>query len=359
MAQTTNSQVIRSYAAKEKGATPAPWQYEPRKPRRDDVSIEILYCGVCHSDLHIVENDWGSSSYPVVPGHEIIGRVTEIGPEVSKFKIGDIVGVGCMVDSCRECSSCKKGLEQYCAETVWTYNSKDRHDGKTTYGGYSEKIIVSEAFVVIIPDNLDPAKAAPILCAGITTYSPLRHVGIKKGDKVGIVGMGGLGHMGIKFAKAMGAEVTLFTRSENKIEEGKRHGAAHCVISTDAKQMEQAARSLDYILDTVPVEHDLNPYTACLKVDGVHILVGQVTPLDTPVRADILIMGRRSILGSVIGGIQETQEVLNFCAEKGIYCEVEMLDIRNIGEAYERMKRSDVRYRFVIDIATLKEETSQ
>lgn len=354
MKQTKTSRIIRAYASEERGATPAPWQYEPRLPRRDDVSIEILYCGVCHSDIHIVENDWGSSTYPVVPGHEIIGRVTEVGPEVGKFKIGDIVGVGCMVDSCRECSSCEKGLEQYCAEPIWTYNSKDRHDGKTTYGGYSEKIIVSEAFVVTIPDSLDPAKAAPILCAGITTYSPLRYVGVKAGDKVGVVGMGGLGHMGIKFARAMGAEVTLFTRSESKIEEGKRHGATHCVVSTDEKQMEAAAGSMNYILDTVPVEHDLNPYIACLQVDGIHILVGQVTPLNHPVKADRLIMGRRSILGSVIGGIKETQEVLDFCAGKGIDCDVEMLDIRNIGEAYERMKRSDVRYRFVIDMATLK-----
>ena len=355
MIDTVNAPVIHAYAAKELGATPAPWQYEPRQPRRDDVSIEILYCGVCHSDIHMVENDWGSSRYPLVPGHEIIGRITEVGPEVTKFKVGDTVGVGCMVDSCRECSSCERGLEQYCVGPVWTYNGTDRFDKKTTYGGYSEKIIVSEAFVVLLPDGLDPAIAAPILCAGITMYSPLRYVNVKPGDKVGIIGMGGLGHMGIKLAKAMGAEVTLFTRSESKIEEGKRNGVDHCIVSTDSKQMEQAAQSMDYILDTVPVEHDLNPYLTCLKIEGIHVLLGQVTPLNNPVDASALVMGRRSILGSVIGGIAETQEVLNFCAEKGISCDVEMLDIKNIGEAYERMKRSDVRYRFVIDMATLKE----
>lgn len=347
--------VTRAYASQKAGLTPAPWQYEPRQPRPDDVSIEILYCGVCHTDIHFVENDWGMTVYPVVPGHEIIGRVTAVGSEVTNFKVNDIVGVGCLVDSCRECSSCENGLEQYCANPVWTYNSTDRYDGKPTYGGYSEKILVSESYVVRVPDGLDPAAAAPILCAGITTYSPLRHVGVKPGDKVGVVGMGGLGHMGIKFAKAMGAEVTLFTRSEKKINEGKRHGVDHCVISTDSSQMEQAAGSLNYILDTVPVEHDLNPYIACLGVNGVHLLVGQLTPLNPPIEAGSLIMGRRSILGSVIGGIAETQEVLNFCAEKSISCDIEMLDIRNIGEAYERMKRSDVRYRFVIDMATLKD----
>ena len=356
MTQTESSQIIRAYASKEKGSTPALWQYEQRQPRPDDVSIEILYCGVCHSDIHMVENDWGSSRYPLVPGHEIIGRVIERGSEVGKFKVGDVVGVGCMVDSCRECPSCEKGLEQYCAEPVWTYNGTDRFDKKTTYGGYSEKIIVSESYVVLIPDGLDPATTAPLLCAGITMYSPLRYLKVKSGDKVGIIGMGGLGHMGIKLAKAMGAEVTLFTRSESKIEEGKRNGAHHCIVSTDSKQMEKASGSLDYILDTVPVEHDLNPYLGCLKVEGVHVLLGQITPLNNPVDASALVMGRRSILGSVIGGIAETQEVLDFCAEKGISCDVEMLDIRNIGEAYERMKRSDVRYRFVIDIATLKED---
>jgi uncharacterized zinc-type alcohol dehydrogenase-like protein len=292
-----------------------------------------------------------------VPGHEIIGRVTAVGPEVRRFKAGDLVGVGCLVDSCRECSSCTKGLEQYCVEgPVFTYNGIDRHDGRVTYGGYSERLLVSERFVAQLPDGLDPAAAAPILCAGITTYSPLRHVGVKPGDRVGVVGMGGLGHMGIKFAKAMGAEVTLFTRTAAKVDEGKRNGADHVVISSDEEQMEAAAGSLQYLLDTVPVEHDLNPYMACLGVDGVYLLVGQLTPLSPPVEAFPMILGRRSILGSAIGGMPETQEVLDFCAQHDISCDIEMLDIRNIGEAYERMKRGDVRYRFVIDMATLKED---
>ena len=346
----------RAYAALSQGATPEPWKYEPREPRADDVAIDILYCGVCHTDIHFVENDWGMTVYPVVPGHEIIGRVTAVGNDVSRFKPGDIVGVGCLVDSCRECDCCAKGLEQYCTGgAVFTYNGVDRHDGRPTYGGYSERLLVSERFVVKVPEGLDPAAAAPILCAGITTYSPLKHVGVKPGDKVGVVGMGGLGHMGIKFAKALGAEVTLFTRSESKIEEGRRNGADHFIISTDPNQMEKAAGSLNYIMDTVPVEHDLNPYVSCLGVDGVYILVGQLTPLNPPVEAIPLVLGRRSILGSCIGGMPETQEVLNFCADNDITCDIEMLDIRKIGEAYGRMKRGDVRYRFVIDMATLKE----
>jgi len=354
---STETAVIptRAYAAQSQGATPAPWQYEPRQGRSDDVSIEILYCGVCHTDIHFVENDWGMTFYPVVPGHEIIGRVTEVGGDVTGFKPGDMVGVGCLVDSCRECSSCKNGLEQYCLTSpVFTYNGVDLHDGKPTYGGYSERILVSERFVVHLPDGLDPAASAPLLCAGITTYSPLRYVGVQPGDQVGVVGMGGLGHMGIKFAKAMGAEVTLFTRSESKVEEGKRNGADHVVVSGSAEQMEQAAGSLNYLLDTVPVEHDLNPYLACVSVNGAYLLLGQLTPLTPPVEAMPLVLGRRSLIGSCIGGLPETQEMLNFCAEKGVTCDIEMLDIRNIGLAYERLKRTDVRYRVVIDLATLK-----
>ena len=344
-----------AYAATAPDSKLAPWSFETREPRPDDVSIEILYCGVCHSDIHFVENDWGITMYPVVPGHEIIGRVTGVGADVTKYKAGDLVGVGCLVDSCRECSSCDKGLEQYCLNgMVMTYNGIDRHDGAVTYGGYSERIVVSEDYVLRLPEGMDPASAAPILCAGITTYSPLRYVDVKPGDKVGVVGMGGLGHMGIKFAKAMGAEVTLFTRSAGKVDEAKRNGADHVVISTDAAQMEQAAGSLNYILDTVPVEHDLNPYVGCLGVDGVYLLVGQLTPFEPTLEAMPLIMGRRAIVGSLIGGIPETQEVLDFCAEHNITCDVEMLDIKNINEAYERMKRGDVRYRFVIDMATLQ-----
>ena len=294
-AKSTNA-----YAAKAPDSGLAPWQFEPREPRPDDVSIEILYCGVCHSDIHFVENDWGFTVYPVVPGHEIIGRVTEVGAEVAGYQPGDLVGVGCMVDSCRECSSCEQGLEQYCLEgMVGTYGGVDRHDGKMTYGGYSERIVVSEHYVLRLPDGLDPAAAAPLLCAGITTYSPLRHVGVKPGDKVGVVGMGGLGHMGIKFAKAMGAEVTLFTRSAGKADEAKRNGADHIVISTDAEQMQRAAGSLDYVLDTVPVEHDLNPYMRCLGVDGGYLLVGQLTPLDPTLEAMPLIMGQALHYGIV------------------------------------------------------------
>jgi len=350
------TQPTRAYAARAPDSGLAPWEYPPRAVRADDVCIEILYCGVCHTDIHFVENDWGMTLYPVVPGHEIIGRVTEVGREVSRFKTGDIVGVGCMVDSCRHCSSCDAGLEQYCLEgSTFTYNGIDRHDGSPTYGGYSERIQVSERFVVRVPDALEPAAAAPILCAGITTYSPLKYVGVKPGDRVGVVGMGGLGHMGIKFAKAMGAEVTLFTRSSAKIEEAKRNGADRIVVSSDEGQMKAAASSLNYILDTVPVEHDLNPYIACLAVNGILLLVGQLTPLSPPIEAFPMVLGRRSILGSLIGGMPETQEVLDYCAEKGIRCDIEMLDIRKIGEAYERMKQGDVRYRFVIDMATLKE----
>ncbi|MCG8511435.1 MAG: NAD(P)-dependent alcohol dehydrogenase, partial [Rhodospirillales bacterium] len=338
------------------GDTPAPWQYEPRRLRPDDVDIEILYCGICHTDIHFVDNDWGITNYPVVPGHEIIGKVTAVGDDVTNFKPGDIVGIGCLVDSCRECDSCKEGLEQYCTGgNVFTYNGVDLHDGSVTYGGYSERMLVSERFVVRVPDKLDPASAAPILCAGITTYSPLKYVGIEPGDKVGVVGMGGLGHMGIKFAKAMGAEVFLFTRSQSKVEEGKRNGADHVIISTDEQQMNSVAGSLNYILDTVPVEHDLNPYIACLTVNSTLLLVGQLTPLNPPIDAFPIVLGRRAILGSCIGGLPETQEVLDFCAEHDISCDIEMLDIRNIGEAYERMKKGDVRYRFVIDMKTLKE----
>ena len=345
-----------AYAAQSSESGLSPWQFDPRELRPDDVRIEILYCGVCHTDIHFVENDWGMTMYPVVPGHEIIGRVTAIGPEVSHYKPGDIVGVGCLVDSCRKCSSCEHDLEQYCLNgAVFTYNGIDRHDGKVTYGGYAKQTTVSERFVVRIPDALDPASAAPILCAGITTYSPLRHVGVKPGDKVGVVGMGGLGHMGIKFAKAMGAEVTLFTRSSSKAEEARNNGADHVIISTDRQQMKQAACSLDYILDTAPVEHDLNPYIQCLSIDGTYILVGQLTPLEPTIDPMPLIMGRRSILGSVIGGIAETQEVLDFCAEHGITCDVEMIPIQDIHKAYERMKLGKVRYRFVIDMASLQE----
>jgi uncharacterized zinc-type alcohol dehydrogenase-like protein len=349
----------RGYAAHAPAADLAPISFERRDLRSDDVAIEIDYCGVCHTDIHFVQNDWGMTAYPVVPGHEIVGRVTAVGPEVAGFKVGDRVGVGCMVDSCRQCQACEDGLEQYCREgPVLTYNGQDRHDGSITLGGYAEKVVVSDRFVVRVPDSLEMAAAAPLLCAGITTYSPLVHYGVKPGHKVGVVGMGGLGHMGIKFAKALGAEVTVFTRSETKVAEAKRQGADRVIISSDEAQMGAAAESLDYILDTVPVQHDLNPYLQTLTYDGTHILVGLLDPVDPPVEGGQLIFRRRVLAGSLIGGMPETQEVLDFCAEHGITCEVEMLDIADINAAYARVKRGDVKYRFVIDMATLKAQAA-
>lgn len=348
--------MTKAYAAQSETSKLAPHPIERRELRSDDVAIDITYCGVCHTDIHYAENDWGGTIYPVVPGHEIIGKVTAVGDKVKGFKVGDSVGVGCMVDSCRECSSCEQGLEQYCLNgMVPTYNGEDLHDKSITYGGYSEKIVVSDRFVVRVPEKLDPAKAAPLLCAGITTYSPLRHFGVKEGHKVGVIGMGGLGHMGVKFAKAMGAEVTIFTRSESKVAEAKRQGADNVIISTDDEQMEAAAETFDFLLDTVPVQHDLNPYINCLKVDGTHILVGLLEPVDPALQAGALVMKRRVLAGSLIGGIPETQEMLDFCAEHNIHCDVEMLDIQNINEAFVRMKKGDVKYRFVIDMDTLKQ----
>jgi len=319
------------YAAQSATTPLAPMSFERRSPRADDVAIEILYCGVCHSDIHQARNEWGIAVYPLMPGHEIVGKVTAVGASVTAHKVGDLVGVGCMVDSCRHCDACQADLEQYCLEgPTMTYATPDRVDGSNTMGGYSDSIVVSEHFVVKIPAKLDLASAAPLLCAGITTYSPLKHYGVKAGDKVGILGMGGLGHMGIKFAKAMGAEVTLFTRSASKAEEGRRQGADHVIVSTDAAQMHAAAGHFDFLLDTIPVQHDLNPYLDVLRFDGVHILVGLIEPVDPPVNAAKLVLGRKMLAGSLIGGIAETQEVLDFCAEHGITCDIEMLDIRQI-----------------------------
>ncbi|MFU0495633.1 NAD(P)-dependent alcohol dehydrogenase [Pseudomonas syringae pv. actinidiae] len=343
------------YAAESATSPLAPVKFERRSPRVDDVVIEILFSGVCHSDIHQARNEWGIAVYPLMPGHEIVGRVTGVGSGVEKYKIGDIVGVGCMVDSCRHCAACKSDLEQYCSEgPTMTYATPDRVDGSNTMGGYSSSIVVSEHFVVRIPEKLDLAAAAPILCAGITTYSPLKHYGVKAGDKVGVLGMGGLGHMGIKFAKAMGAEVTVFTRSASKAEEARRQGADHVIVSSDAEQMKAVAGHFDFLLDTIPVQHDLNPYLETLRFDGVHILVGLIEPIDPPVHAANLVMKRRVLAGSLIGGIAETQEVLNFCAEHDISCDIEMLDIKNINEAFSRVIAGDVKYRFVIDMATLK-----
>lgn len=347
---------IRGFAAQSATTPLAPHSFERREPRADDVVIDILYCGVCHSDIHQARDEWGGSLYPMVPGHEIIGRVASVGAEVKGFKGGDLVGVGCMVDSCQHCDACHQGLEQYCVEgMVATYNSVDKKDGLPTFGGYSERIVVNDKFVLRIDPRLDAKAAAPLLCAGITTWSPLKHWNIGPGSKVAVVGLGGLGHMGLKFAKALGAEVTLFTRSPSKEEEARRLGADHVVLSTDEAQMKAVARRFDFILDTVPTKHDLNPYLATLALNGTHCLVGLVEPMDPPVHAANVIFGRRSIAGSLIGGIAETQEMLDFCAEHGIVSDVEMIRIQDINGAYERMLKSDVRYRFVIDLASLRD----
>ncbi|MGY2287331.1 NAD(P)-dependent alcohol dehydrogenase [Pseudomonas gingeri] len=343
------------YAAQSATTPLAPMTFHRRAPRPDDVAIEILYCGVCHSDIHQARNEWGIAVYPLMPGHEIVGKVTAVGGDVTRYKVGDLVGVGCMVDSCRHCEACHADLEQYCLEGMtMTYGGADRVDGSLTMGGYSDSVVVSERFVLRIPEKLDLASAAPLLCAGITMYSPIKHYGIKAGDKVGVLGMGGLGHMGIKLAKAVGAEVTLFTRSASKAEEARRQGADHVIVSTDDKQMQAAAGHFDFLLDTIPVQHDLNPYLDTLRFDGVHILVGLIEPVDPALHAGKLVMKRRVLAGSLIGGIAETQEVLDFCAEHNITCDIEMLDIRDINEAYSRMIAGDVKYRFVIDMATLK-----
>lgn len=349
----------KGYAAHSAESGLALWEFERRTPRPDDVSIEILYCGVCHSDLHFARDDWGLAAYPVVPGHEIVGRVTAVGDDVTAYRAGDLVGVGCMVDACRQCSACQEGLENYCAEGfVMTYGSADLHDGTLTQGGYADSIVVSERFVVRMPDGIDLKSAAPLLCAGITTYSPLRHHGLKAGHKIGVIGMGGLGHMGVKLARAMGAEVTLFTRSASKKEEARQQGADHVVISTDEEQMAAVAETFDFMLDTVPVQHDINPYLNALKPDGTHILVGLLEPLEPAVSGANLVFRRRVLAGSLIGGMPETQEVLDFCAEKGITCDVEVINIDDINTAWERMQKGDVRYRFVIDMASIRENAA-
>jgi len=346
---------VRGYAAQSATSPLEPFRFTRRDPRPDDVTIDILYCGVCHSDIHLSRNEWNSSRYPIVPGHEIIGRVRAVGPKAGRFKVGDMVGVGCMVDSCQECEPCGEGLEQYCEHgPTMTYNGIDRHDGLPTYGGYSDRIVVREKFVLNLPDSLDPKSAAPLLCAGITTYSPLRHWKVGPGDEVAIVGLGGLGHMALKFARAFGAHVTLFSRSPGKEAEARRLGAHEVIISTDPGKMKAAAGRFNFILDTVPHPHDLNPYVATLKRDGTMVLVGLLGPVEPILNSTGLVRNRRSLAGSLIGGIPETQEMLNFCAEHGVTCDVEMLDIKNINHAYDRMLKSDVRYRFVIDIATLR-----
>lgn len=343
-----------AFAAQSATTPLVPFTIDRREPTAKDVQIEILYCGVCHSDIHQARNEWGGSLYPMVPGHEILGRVTNTGSGVTKFKQGDLVGVGCFVESCRTCSSCKEGLEQYCEKgMVGTYNAEDKKYGGLTFGGYSERITVDENYVLRVPENLDIKAVAPLLCAGITTYSPLKHWNVKQGDKVGVVGLGGLGHMGVKFAAAMGAHVVMITTSPEKGADAKRLGAHEVLVSKDQKYMDRHANSFDFILNTIPVSHDLNPYLNLLKRDKTMCVVGALTPLDGMVGGN-LIMKRRSVAGSVIGGIAETQEMLDFCGKHNIVSDVEMIDIQEINNAYERMIKSDVKYRFVIDIASLK-----
>ncbi|MEZ5415378.1 MAG: NAD(P)-dependent alcohol dehydrogenase [Opitutaceae bacterium] len=344
---------VKAYSAASATSPLAPATIPRREPTDLDVQIEILYCGVCHSDLHYARNEWHFTQYPAVPGHEIVGRVTKVGPKVTKFKSGDLAGVGCLVDADLSCPYCRKGLEQFSPSMVMTYGSMDQHLNLPTYGGYSEGIVVTEHFVLRIPENLELAAVAPLLCAGITTYSPLRHWKVGPGQKVGIVGLGGLGHMAVKFARAFGAHVVVFTTSPNKTEDALRLGAHEVIVSKNADEMAQHAGTFDFILDCVSADHDINAYLNMLTVDGNLTLVGAPEkPL--PVAPMSLIFGRKSLSGSLIGGLAETQEMLDFCGQHGITSDIEMIRMDQINEAYERMLKSDVKYRFVIDMASLK-----
>jgi alcohol dehydrogenase (NADP+) len=348
----------KAYSAASERSPLASMTIPRREPTDRDVQIEILFCGICHSDLHSVRNEWSefmATNYPIVPGHEIVGRITKVGSAVTKYKPGELVAVGCMVDSDRTCPQCKADLEQFCPNMVLTFNSPDKHIGGFTYGGYSDSIVVDEHFVLRVPTNLNVAGTAPLLCAGITTYSPMRHWGVGKGKKVGVVGLGGLGHMGVKFAHAFGAHVVVFTTSPNKKEDALRLGADETVVSRNADEMKKHAGSFDFILDTVSADHDINAYINLLGVDGNITLVGApAEPLD--VSAFSLIVRRRSFSGSAIGGIAETQEMLDFCGKHNITADVEVIPIQKVNEAYERLLKSDVKYRFSIDMASLKSE---
>jgi uncharacterized zinc-type alcohol dehydrogenase-like protein len=345
--------ITKGYAAQNDQSPLAPFTFDRRSPGPSDVHFQILFCGVCHSDLHQIRNEWGNSIFPMVPGHEIVGRVIKVGDEVKKFKQGDLAAVGCLVDSCRECENCKQGLEQYCKNgPVGTYNSFEK-DGRTpTYGGYSNQIVVHEDFVLHVPANLSLEAVAPLLCAGITTYSPLRHWGIGKGHKVGVLGLGGLGHMAVKFASAFGAEVTMLSTSASKEADAKRLGAQRFALTTDSDKVKSLKNYFDFIIDTVSAPHDYNMYLRMLSTNGTHICVG-APPTPSEIRGMTLIGNRRSIAGSSIGGLPETQEMLDFCSSYNIVSDVEIISIKNISEAYDRMLRGDVRYRFVIDMATL------
>lgn len=349
-----NTYTVKAFGTEAPEAALKEMNIERREVTATDVEIEILYCGVCHSDLHTARNEWHGTIYPNVPGHEIVGRIIKIGSGVTRFKAGDLAAVGCMVDSCRECESCKEGLEQYCEQgNTGTYNSPDKYLGTHTFGGYSQSVVVDEAFVLHVPENLDLAATAPLLCAGITTYSPLRHWNVGPGKKVGIVGIGGLGHMGVKLAKAMGAHVVVITTSTSKVEDAKRLGADEVILSTDEAQMNAHAGTFHFMLDCVSAQHDINAYLRLLKRDGSLTLVGAPEhPL--PVAPFSLIPARKSFSGSMIGGISETQEMLDFCGKHNITSDIELIRMQDINDAYERLLKGDVKYRFVIDMASLK-----
>lgn len=346
------------YAAHNKGDALAPWTFDRRDPRPNDVVMEILYAGICHSDLHMTRNDWGVSQYPLVPGHEILGRVIEVGADVTKFKVGDHAAVGCMVDSCQTCDQCTRGEEQFCREgATQTYSMPDRIDGSMTYGGYSKHIVVREEFVCTVPDTLDPARTAPILCAGITTWSPLRQWNVGPGSRVAIIGMGGLGHMGAKLASALGATVTMISRSPDKRETALEVGADHFLLSTDEAAMQAAANSFDLILDTVPVQHPLDSYVPLLDIDGTLVLLGQIGPWGD-LNGVPMLMGRRRIAGSPIGGIRETQEVIDFCAKENIMPECRIIHPNQVNEAFKTLDNADIAYRFVMDMGMLEVENA-
>ena len=354
---------VRGYAAHDAHSPLVPFSFERREPGPHDVQIEILYAGICHSDVHQAHNDWSNSRYPMVPGHEIVGRVVKVGAAVKKLAVGDLAGVGCMVDSCRQCSACEADLEHYCEKgATWTYNDHEKTYAETvtvsdrpTFGGYSEQVVVEERFVVKVPESLDLKAVAPLLCAGITTWSPLRHWKVGPGQKVGVVGLGGLGHMGVKFAKALGAHVVMITTSPEKGKDATRLGADEVLLSRDEAAMKAAAGSFDFLLNTIPVGHDVNPYLALLKRDRTMVMVGVLTAIEPPVSGAALIFGRKNLTGSGIGGMAETQEMIDFCGQHNIVSDIEMVPIQDVNEAYARVLKNDVKYRFVIDIASLRQ----
>lgn len=347
---------VKAFGTESKEADLRQMEIKRREVTPHDVEIDIRYCGVCHSDIHTARNDWGGSKYPVVPGHEIVGKITKVGEHVTKFKVGDLAAVGCIVDSCRTCPSCRENLEQYCENgMVGTYNGNDQFLNMQTFGGYSERVVVDENYVLHVPENLDLAAVAPVLCAGITTWSPLKYWNVGPSSKVAVVGLGGLGHMAIKLAKGLGAEVTLFSRTPSKAQDARELGCDEVIISTDEAQMKSVRGKFDVIIDTVPYDHDLNPYVATLHHSGTLVLVGYLGKLEDSLNTSPMVVGRKAISGSMIGGIKETQELLDFCGEKNIVSDIELIKIQDINEAYERMINSDVKYRFVIDMKSLQE----